>query len=71
MKGAFTGAVATKQGAFSQAQRGTLFIDEIDSLPLDIQTKLLLLLDNQKIRPVGGERDLQLDVRLIFSREKT
>lgn len=70
IKGAFTGAVNPKQGAFAQANRGTLFIDEIDSLPLGIQTKLLLFLDDHKVRPVGGERDLQLDVRLIFSSGK-
>ncbi|MFT6068338.1 MAG: transcriptional regulator of acetoin/glycerol metabolism [Bacteriovoracaceae bacterium] len=70
IKGAFTGAVNNKMGAFAEANRGTLFIDEIDSLPLGIQTKLLLFLDNKKIRPVGAERDQQLDVRLIFSSGK-
>lgn len=70
VKGAFTGAVNSKKGAFAEAQRGTLFIDEIDSLPMGIQTKLLLFLDNKKVRPVGGERDVQLDVRLVFSSGK-
>ena len=68
--GHITGAVNNKMGAFAEANRGTLFIDEIDSLPLGIQTKLLLFLDNKKIRPVGAERDQQLDVRLIFSSGK-
>lgn len=70
IKGAFTGAVNNKMGAFAEANRGTLFIDEIDSLPLGIQTKLLLFLDNKKIRPVGAERDQQLNVRLLFSSGK-
>ncbi|MBK24234.1 MAG: hypothetical protein CME70_09570 [Halobacteriovorax sp.] len=70
VKGAFTGAVTSKKGAFAEAHRGTLFIDEIDSLPMGIQTKLLLFLDNKKIRPVGGLSDQQLDVRLIFSSGK-
>ncbi len=70
VKGAFTGAVCSKKGAFAEANRGTLFIDEIDSLPLGIQTKLLLFLDNKKIRPVGGLSDQQLDVRLVFSSGK-
>lgn len=67
IKGAFTGAINSKRGAFAEAHKGTLFIDEIDSLPKSIQTKLLLFLDHKKVRPVGSEVDQQLDVRLIFS----
>lgn len=67
MKGAFTGAIADKIGVLKQANYGTLFIDEIDSLPMEIQTKLLLFLDDKKITPVGGLRELPLDVRLIFA----
>lgn len=67
VKGAFTGAINSKRGAFKEADMGTLFIDEIDSLPIDIQTKLLLFLDDFKARPVGGEIDYQVDLRIIFS----
>jgi hypothetical protein len=67
VKGAFTGAVNDKTGAFYQARNGTLFIDEVDSLPLEIQTKLLLFLDNQKIRPVGGVVDKHINTYLIIA----
>jgi len=67
VKGAFTGAMNDKKGAFREAQGGTLFIDEIDSLPLGIQTKLLVFLDNFKIRPVGGSTDYEVNIRIIFS----
>lgn len=67
VKGAFSGATQDKKGAFRQAHRGTLFIDEIDSLPIDIQTKLLLFLEDKKVRPVGSERTYDCDVRLIFA----
>ncbi|MGK0367628.1 MAG: transcriptional regulator of acetoin/glycerol metabolism, partial [Thermoproteota archaeon] len=66
-KGSFTGAHTTKLGAIAEANEGTLFIDEIDSLPYAIQTKLLLFLDNKKIRPVGGNSESQVNVRLIFA----
>jgi transcriptional regulator with PAS, ATPase and Fis domain len=67
IKGAFTGACSEKEGAIIEAHGGTLFIDEIDSLPLDIQTKLLLFLDNKSIRPVGGQFNRTADVRLVFA----
>lgn len=66
-KGSFTGAIRDHEGAIVQANNGTLFIDEIDSLPLDLQAKLLLFLDNQKVRPVGGKSDVKVSVRLIFA----
>lgn len=71
VKGAFTGAINDKIGAFSQARNGTLFIDEIDSLPLEIQTKLLLFLDNQMIRPVGGTVDKFINTSLIIATGKS
>ena len=71
VKGAFTGALTDKKGAFLEARDGTLFLDEIDSLPLDIQTKLLLFLDNKKIRPVGGDRTIECPTRLIFAGSKS
>jgi len=67
VKGAFTGAVTDKEGAFKQAKGGTLFIDEIDSLPIELQTKLLIFLDEKKFRPVGASRDMSVECRLIFA----
>lgn len=67
VKGAFTGAVNSKKGAILEAHKGTLFLDEIDSLTKDLQTKLLLFLDDYRVRMVGGESSQKVDVRLIFS----
>lgn len=66
-KGAFTGATHDRKGAIAQAHGGTLFLDEVDSLPRELQTKLLLFLDDQRYRPVGSEREEQGQVRLIFA----
>ena len=67
VKGAFTGAVRSRRGAFETAHKGTLFLDEIDSLPLEIQTKLLLVLESMLIRPLGGDFTRKVDTRLIFA----
>ncbi len=67
VKGAFTGAITEKKGAILEAHKGTLFLDEIDSLSVELQTKLLLFLDNQEVRPVGGSTVAQAQVRLIFA----
>ncbi len=67
VKGAFTGAMTEKKGAILEAHKGTLFLDEIDSLTLELQTKLLLFLDNQEFRAVGGNHPVQSNVRLIFA----
>lgn len=67
VKGAFTGAIGDKKGLFLQAIDGTLFIDEIDSLEKDIQTKLLLYLENFEFRPVGGQQVVAAKTRLIFA----
>ncbi len=64
-RGAFTGAVGQRRGAFEQAQGGTLLLDEIGELPLDMQTRLLRVLETWQIRRVGGESSIDLDVRLI------
>jgi two-component system response regulator AtoC len=64
MKGAFTGAQATRQGFFQQADKGTLFIDEIGELPLAMQAKILRVLQSGEIQPVGGKTE-KVDVRLI------
>jgi DNA-binding NtrC family response regulator len=67
VKGAFTGASHDKTGAFLEANDGTLFLDELDSLELDLQTKLLLFLDNQELRPVGSGKTYKSRARLIFA----
>jgi DNA-binding NtrC family response regulator len=64
-KGAFTGAIATKQGFFETANGGTLFLDEIGELPLGTQAKLLRVLEHRKLTHVGGTKELPIDVRLI------
>ena len=67
IKGAFTGAINGKRGAILEAHKGTLFLDEVDSLTMDLQTKLLLFLDNYEVRAVGGEHSTRSDVRIIFA----
>ncbi len=67
VKGAFTGAAIDKKGAVLEATNGTLFLDEINSLSLELQTKLLLVLDNGKVRPVGSQVEHQSNFRLITS----
>jgi pSer/pThr/pTyr-binding forkhead associated (FHA) protein len=64
-KGAFTGAVAQRKGAFEQAHGGTLFLDEIGELPLDLQARLLRVLETWQIRRVGAEKAIEVDVRLV------
>jgi transcriptional regulator with GAF, ATPase, and Fis domain len=64
-RGAFTGAVETRKGAFELADHGTLFLDEIGELPLDVQPSLLRALDASEIKPVGGDETRQVKVRVI------
>ncbi len=64
-RGAFTGAMATHVGAFERADKGTLFLDEIGELPLDLQPRLLRVLESRRIRRVGGTQDRTLDVRVV------
>ena len=64
-KGAFTGAVRTKKGKFELANEGTLFLDEIGELPVELQVKLLHILENQKFTRVGGTNYIVTDVRII------
>ena len=65
VKGAFTGAVEDKEGLFVTADGGTLFLDEIGEMPLPLQVKLLRVLDNQTITPLGGTVPITVDVRLV------
>jgi transcriptional regulator with GAF, ATPase, and Fis domain len=65
VRGAFTGAVADKKGAFERADGGTLFLDELGELPLDLQPKLLRVLDSGQVRRVGGANALQCNVRVV------
>ncbi len=64
-RGAFTGAVATHAGVFEQAEGGTLFVDEIGELPLELQPKLLRVLEKRQLRRVGGSKTLAVDVRVV------
>lgn len=64
-KGAFTGADADKRGAFEVANGGTLFLDEVGNLSYDVQVQLLRALQERCIRPVGGDRELKVDIRLV------
>ena len=64
-KGAFTGSHAEHSGALERAQGGTLFLDEIGELPLDLQPRLLRVLDNGSVRRVGGAKERRVDVRII------
>jgi DNA-binding NtrC family response regulator len=64
-KGAFTGAVSSRPGCFEMADGGTLFLDEIGEMPRELQPKLLRVLDEAKIRRLGGSRELSLNVRTL------
>ncbi len=65
VKGAFTGAIASRNGAFTQANGGTLFLDELGELPLDLQPKLLRAIEQRAVRPVGGDTPQSVDVRIV------
>ncbi|EWH06316.1 response regulator GlrR [Pseudoalteromonas lipolytica SCSIO 04301] len=69
-KGAFTGAVKDHQGLFQQAQGGTLFLDEIGDMPLNLQVKLLRVLQEKTIRPVGFQEEIPIDVRIVSATHK-
>jgi PAS domain S-box-containing protein len=64
-KGSFTGAVSDTKGVFTMADRGTIFLDEVSAMPLDLQSKLLRVLQNGEFNPVGSERTVKVNVRII------
>jgi two-component system, NtrC family, response regulator GlrR len=64
-RGAFTGAVQASAGAFERAQGGTLFLDEIGELPLELQPKLLRALESRTVRRLGGQKSIEVDVRIV------
>ena len=64
-KGAFTGATGVRQGCFELADGGTLFLDEIAEMPIELQPKLLRVLEDSRVRRLGGSREYQFDVRLL------
>jgi two-component system response regulator HydG len=65
LKGAFTSAIADKKGVFEQAEKGTVFFDEVGNLSYDVQVQLLRVLQERKVRPVGSATDMDVDVRII------
>src|SRR5258705_1191937 len=65
VKGAFTGAHTDREGLFRQAENGTLFLDEISEMPVDTQSKLLRVLQDQEVRPVGGKTTYKTNCRII------
>lgn len=64
-KGAFTGAVSSREGLFQAAEGGTLFLDEIGDMPMALQVKLLRVIQERKVRPLGSNRDIDIDVRIL------
>ncbi len=69
-KGSFTGATSDKLGLFQSADGGTLFLDEIADLPLHMQVKLLRAIQEKRIRPIGGQQEIPVDVRIISATHK-
>ncbi|MCC6347166.1 MAG: sigma-54 factor interaction domain-containing protein, partial [Nitrospirales bacterium] len=65
VEGAFTGAVAAKKGLFEEAAGGTVFLDEIGDLGMGLQSKLLRVIEDHHIRPVGGNQSVRIDIRFI------
>jgi two-component system response regulator PilR (NtrC family) len=70
VRGAFTGAVSDHDGLFKQADKGTIFLDEVGELPLHLQVKLLRVLQEKSFTPVGGSKQIKVDVRVISASNK-
>jgi transcriptional regulator with GAF, ATPase, and Fis domain len=71
VKGSFSGAIATKQGLFEVADQGTLFLDEVANLSLEIQGKLLRVLENRRVKKVGDTAEHEVDIRLVTATSQT
>src|SRR5665213_3355017 len=71
VKGAFTGATVDREGLFRQAEGGALFLDEISEMPIDTQSKLLRVLQEKEVRPVGGRTSYKTDCRIIAATNRT
>lgn len=69
-KGAFTGAIKTKKGRFELADGGSMFLDDVDDIPIEMQVKLLRVLQEREFERVGGEKTISVDVRLICATKK-
>src|SRR5216684_2027105 len=69
-KGAFTGASETRRGVFQMANGGTLLLDEIGEMPLGLQSKLLRVIEDRRVTPIGSDRTLEIDVRFIVTTNK-
>ncbi|MBL9025918.1 MAG: sigma 54-dependent Fis family transcriptional regulator [Myxococcales bacterium] len=70
-KGAFTGALRERKGAFASAHQGTLFLDEIGELPLDMQAKILRALERREVKAVGSDRAVSIDVRVVAATNRS
>lgn len=70
IRGSFTGASHDRKGAFESARSGTLFLDEIGDLPLSLQPKILRAIENSEIRPVGSDRSIETNVRIVAATHK-
>lgn len=69
-KGSFTGAISDRKGKFEYANKGTIFLDEIGDLPYNLQAKLLRILEEKKISPIGSNEKIELDIRVISATNK-
>lgn len=70
-KGAFTGAIARKEGVFEQSNNGTLFLDEVTEMPIDMQPNLLRVLETKKVTRVGGNREIPTNCRVISATNRS
>jgi len=70
-RGSFTGAMRTREGVFERASGGTLLLDEITEMPLDLQSRLLRVLETKRLNRVGGNSDLEVDVRVVASTNRS